>query len=142
MSFGCGIGDIIAILNLFERAALEVRNYRDAPRHFQQLGTELQLLQQALKRLLQVEPSDDEEKKQLELIRAIALHCHQPIQAFINKMRPGEQSLGSARSAGTLSTLGRRLHWSLVTRNDVDELRAMITAEMTVINMMLGMQQL
>ena len=51
------------------------------------------------------------------------MHCHQPLLAFISKMRPSETSLGPSRSAGTLVTIERRLHWSLITRNDVDELR-------------------
>ena len=142
MSFGYAVGDVIAILNLFERVALEVRNYRDAPQHFQQLGAELQLLQRTLQRLLQIEPSGEDEIQQLEQIRAIAIHCHQPLQAFINKMRPSEKSLGHARSSTTLSTIGRRLHWSLITKNDVDELRKVMMSEMIAINMLLGMQQL
>ncbi|MCJ1472303.1 hypothetical protein MMC13_000950 [Lambiella insularis] len=142
MSFGYAVGDVIAILNLFERVAIEVRNYRQAPQHFQQLAVELHLLQQTLHQLLRVEPSDDEEKEQLERIRAVALHCHQPLQAFINKMRPSERSLGPVQSAGTLSTIGRRLHWSLVTRNDVDDLRKVVLAELTAVNVLLGVQQL
>lgn len=142
MSFGFAVGDFIAILNLFERVALEVRSYRSAPEHFQQLGAELHLLQRALRILLQVEPSDQDEAHELEQIRAIAIHCHQPIQAFINKMRPSDKSLGHVRSSTTLSTIGHRLHWSLITRKDVDHLRKIIMPELIAINMLLGMQQL
>lgn len=142
MSFGYGTGDVIAILNLFERVALEVRSYRTAPQHFQQLGAELQLLQRTLQRLLQTEPSGADEIEQLEHIRAIAIHCHQPIQAFINKMRPSEKSLGHSRSFTTLSSIGCRLHWSLITKKDVDELRKVVMSEMVAINVLLGMQQL
>ena len=136
------IGDVIAILGLFERVAVEIGNYRDAPRHFQQLAAELKLLQTVLHRLLQVEPNDEEEMKQLECIRAIAIHCSQPLQAFISKMRPKEPMLGHRRSAGTLSTIGTRLHWSLITKKDIEELRSVVLAEMTAINMLLGIQQL
>ncbi len=142
MSFGFAVGDVIAAVQLFERVAIEVRNYRDAPQHFQQLGTELHLLQRALQRLLQVEPNDEDEREQLEQIRAIALHCHQPVQAFIDKMRPSNISLGHVSFSRTLSTIGRRLHWSLVTRRDVDELRKVILSEMVAINMLLAIQQL
>ena len=54
MSFGYAVGDVITILNHFERVAIEVRNYRDAPQHFQQLSVELHLLQQTFHRLLRV----------------------------------------------------------------------------------------
>ena len=142
MSFGYGVGDVIAILNLLERVAVEVRNYRDAPRHFQQLGAELHLVQRTLQRLLQIEPIGEEDFGQIEQIRAIAIHCHQPLQAFVNKMRPSEKSLGHIRSSSTLSAVGRRLHWSLITKNDVDELRKVIMSEMVTINTLLGIQQL
>lgn len=142
MSFGFAVGDFIAILNVFERVALEVRSYRSAPEHFQQLGAELHLLQRALRILLQVEPSDQDEAHELEQIRAIAIHCHQPIQAFISKMRPSDKSLGHVRSSTTLSTIGHRLHWSLITKKDVDHLRKIIMPELIAINMLLGMQQL
>ena len=142
MSFGYAVGDVIAILNLFERIVVEVRNYRDAPRHFQQLGAELHLLQTTLQRLLQAEPADDEEHAHLQHIRAIAIHCSQPLQAFVAKMQRSEKGLGHRRSAGTLSTIGTRLHWSLITKNEVEEVRKVILTEMAAINMLLGMQQL
>ena len=86
--------------------------YRDAPRYFQQLGAELQLLRTTLQRLLHV-PSGDgngDEKEQLEHIRAIALHCHQSLLAFINNMRLRDTSLDSIRSTSTLISIERRLH--------------------------------
>lgn len=142
MSFGFAVGDVIAAVQLFERVAIEVHNYRDAPQHFQQLGSELHLLQRALQRLLQVEPNDEDEREQLEQIRAIALHCHQPVQAFIDKMRPNSSSLGHVSSSRTLSTIRCKLHWSLVTRGDVDELRKVIMSDMVATNMLLAIQQL
>jgi hypothetical protein len=45
-------GEIIAVLGLFERVVLELRNYRDAPAHFQQLSVELDLLSSTLSYLL------------------------------------------------------------------------------------------
>lgn len=142
MSFGYAVGDVFAIINLLERVAQEVRNYRDAPRHFQNLGIELHLLYEALQRVLDVQACDDGEAKQLDQIKAIAMHCQQPLLAFMEKMRPSETSLGPMRSTSTLSTIGKRLHWSLVTRKDVDELRQVIVSEMAAINMLMAVQQL
>ena len=142
MSFGYGIGDAIAVVNLLERVIAEVRNYRDAPRHFQNLGLGLQLLQRALQRLLEVDPCDESGFQQLEQIKAIAMHCRQPLLSFIDKMRPSETSLGLVRTTETLSATGKRLHWSLITRKDVDELRQVVVSEMVAINMLLAVQQL
>ena len=144
MSFGFGVGDIIAVVNLLERVTNEIRNYRDAPIHVQQLGSEMHLLHRALQRLLMIEPQDKEDTEWLEHIRAIAIHCQQPLLSFIEKMRLKESSfgLGNRRTTTALSTIGYRLHWSLITRKDMDELRKVIMAGIAAINMMLGMQQL
>ena len=139
MSFG--FGDAVAALTLLERVATEIQHYRHAPQHFQQLGAELHLLQKTLRTLLHVVPSDDEEKERLEQIRAIALHCLQPILAFIDKMQLNEKSFGQIKTSGTLSALGSRIHWSMIANQDVDKLRKAIMAQMIAINLLLGMQQ-
>ena len=142
MSINYGIGDALAVVNLIERVVVELRAYRDAPRHFQHLAVELQLLQRALHRLLEIEPCDDSDLQQLEEIKAIATHCRQPLLDFINKMRPSETYLGPIRSTGTLSSIGKRLHWSLLRRKDVEGLRQAAISELTAINMLLAVQQL
>lgn len=144
MSFGFGVGDFIAVVNLLERVANELRNYRDAPFHFQQVSAELHLFHRALSRILKIESEDKEDRELLEQIRAIAIQCRQPLLSFIEKMRLKESISGLSNRGRTiaLTTVGRRLHWSLIARKDVDELRQVVVAGMTAINMMLGMQQL
>jgi hypothetical protein len=90
MSFGYVIDDVIAVLGLFERVAIELRNYKDAPMHFQQLRAELDLVHSTLKHVLSLEPDCIEELQTLEKIRAIVVHCSQPLQAMVNKMRSKE----------------------------------------------------
>jgi hypothetical protein len=94
MSFGYAVGDVVAILNLFERVVKEIRNYRDAPRHFQQLQVELELLRNTIQLVLHLQATVPEEKECLERIRAILVHCQQPLQAFVDKMRLKENNLG------------------------------------------------
>ena len=88
------VGDAIAILNLFERVVLELRNYRDAPSHFQQLSAELDLLSSTLRHASQLRPSNEDERKTLERVGAIARACLIPIQDLADKMRTKEGSLG------------------------------------------------
>jgi hypothetical protein len=142
MSFGYAVGDVCAVLTLIERIAHEVRNYRNAPAHFQQLHIELSLMQNTIQHIIHMEPADDFEHANLQRIRAIAMHCLQPLQAFIDKMMAKESSLGHFRTTRSLSSFGTRLHWSMVTRVDVDDVRKIILSEMVAINMLLGMQQL
>ncbi|KAK5625718.1 hypothetical protein RRF57_001434 [Xylaria bambusicola] len=142
MSFGYAIGDVIAILGLFERVAVELRNYRNAPAHFQQLSVELELLHSTLKHVLCLYPENAAEAKTLGQIRAIVMHCLPPIQALVDKMRSKEGSLGHYRTTRSLSNVGTRLHWSMIAQKDVDALRTTLLSEMVAINMLLSAQQL
>lgn len=142
MSFGFGVGDIIAVLGLFERVAREIEQYQTAPRHFQQLQVELGLMKSTLSHVLQIQPQSSDETASIEQIRAIALHCQQPLLDFIEKMRRREPSLGNFRTAGTLAAVGNRLHWSLVSRADVEGLRRVLLSEMLALNVLLGTHQL
>jgi hypothetical protein len=135
-------GEVIAILGLFERVAIELRNYKDAPAHFQHLGVELDLLRSTLRHALQLRPENDDERHTLDKVGVIAMHCLQPLQAMAEKMRAKESSLGHFRTTGGLVNIGTRVHWSLIARKDVDELRKVILAEMVAINMLLSAQQL
>ncbi|CAF3500620.1 unnamed protein product [Fusarium graminearum] len=142
MSFGYAVGDVIAVLGLFERIAIELRNYKDAPVHFQQLRAELDLVHSTLKHVLSLESDCKEELQTLEQIRAIVIHCSQPLQAMVNKMRSKESSLGHFKSTRNLGAIGERLHWSMIAQGDVDSVRKMIMSQMAAINILMSVQQL
>ncbi|KAK0654833.1 hypothetical protein B0T16DRAFT_318731 [Cercophora newfieldiana] len=135
-------GEVIAILGLFERVVVELRNYRDAPTHFQQLRVELELLRSTLRHALQLQPPNDEERHTLDKVGAIAMHCLIPLQEIADKMRVKDASLGHFRTSRSLASIGIRLHWSMISRKDVDEMRKTILSEMLAINTLLSMQQL
>ncbi|KAF4943700.1 hypothetical protein FSARC_14848 [Fusarium sarcochroum] len=82
MSFGYAVGDVIAVLGLFERIAIELRNYKDSPTHFQQLRVELDLVHSTLKHVLLLEPECPEDRQTIERIRAIVIHCSQHANAI------------------------------------------------------------
>ncbi|CAM1510770.1 Fc.00g082830.m01.CDS01 [Cosmosporella sp. VM-42] len=142
MSFGYAVGDVIAVLGLFERIAIELRNYKDAPAHFQQLRAELDLVHTTLKHVLHLEPESNADRQTLEQIRAIVVHCSQPLESMVDKMHSREGSLGHFRTTRRLCSIGTRLHWSMVAQSDVDALRKTIMSEMAAINILLGVQQL
>ncbi|KAM0387224.1 hypothetical protein ACHAQC_010874 [Fusarium culmorum] len=137
MSFGYAVGDVIAVLGLFERIAIELRNYKDAP-----LRAELDLVHSTLKHVLSLEPDSEDEIQTLEQIRAIVMHCSQPLQVMVNKMRSKESSLGHFRSTRSLGGIGERLHWSMIAQGDVDSVRKTIMSQMAAINILMSVQQL
>ncbi|KAJ8125192.1 hypothetical protein O1611_g8448 [Lasiodiplodia mahajangana] len=142
MSFWYAIGDVIAVLGLFERVAIELRNYKDAPARFQQLSVKLDLLRNTLQHVLQLGPETSDERQTLEKIRAIVIHCLQPLQALDAKMQAKQGSLGHFRTTGTLRVIGSRLHWSMIAQKDVDELRKTVLSEMAAINILLSVQHM
>ncbi|KAJ4041830.1 hypothetical protein NW756_009266 [Fusarium oxysporum] len=142
MSFGYAVGDVIAILGLFERIAIELRNYKDAPMHFQRLCAELDLVRSTLKHVLILEPESPAERQTLEKVRAIIMHCGQPLQSMAEKMRAKESSLGHFKTTRSLSSIGTRLHWSMIAQSDVEELRKTIMSQMAAINILLSVQQM
>ncbi|KAF5617049.1 general transcriptional corepressor ssn6 [Fusarium tjaetaba] len=141
MSFGYGVGDVIAVLGLFERIAIELRNYKDAPMHFQQLRAELDLMRGTLKRVLSLEPESDAERETLEQIRAIVIYCARPLQSMSDKMRSKESSLGHFKTTRSPRSGGTRLHWSMIGLDDVQELRKTVMSQMAAINVLLSVQQ-
>ncbi|KAL7757394.1 hypothetical protein ACKLNR_011921 [Fusarium oxysporum f. sp. zingiberi] len=141
MSFGYGFGDVIAALSLWERVAIELRNYKDAHMQFQQLRAELDLLRGTLKRILSLEPECDAERETLEQIRAIVIYCAQPLQSMADRMRTKETSLGHFKTTKNLRSIGTRLHWSMVGLADVQELRETVISQMAAINVLLIVQQ-
>ncbi|KAF5688666.1 general transcriptional corepressor ssn6 [Fusarium denticulatum] len=141
MSFGYGVGDVIAVLGLFERIAIELRNYKDAPKQSQLLGAEIDLLRGTLKRVLYLEPECDAERETLEQIRAIVIYCAQPLQSMADKMRSKETSLRDFKTTTSLRSIGTRLHWSMIALDEVQELRKTVMSQMAAINVLLSVLQ-
>jgi hypothetical protein len=144
MSFGFAISDFIAVLGLVERLCTEIRNYRQAPVHFEQLGQELGFLHQVLSRIDQIEPStgNDADVAQIERIKAIATHCRRPLTSFIDRMGMFEEFLGHHRVERSLKGVKKKLHWSMsVTKNEVGDIRAIVVSQILAINTLLNAQQ-
>lgn len=100
MSFGYAVGDVIAILGLFERIAIELRNYKDAPMHFKRLCAELDLVRSTQKHVLILEPESPAERQTLEKVRAIIMHCRQPLQSMAEKMRAKKAAWATSKLPG------------------------------------------
>jgi hypothetical protein len=145
---------VIAIAGLVERIVLEVKSYRAAPLHFRRLAIELDFLGQVCSQIFDLRPSLPDELAHIERIRAIAVQCLGPLRAFEEKMKGYENSLGlhigshSPRLGGfgkrkrfmnKVADFKHQLHWSVIARQEVDELRAILTSEILAINTLLTM---
>ncbi|KAH0552904.1 hypothetical protein GP486_006898, partial [Trichoglossum hirsutum] len=144
ISFGFAVSDFIAVLGLAERLCAEIKSYRQAPAHLEQLGRELGFLHQVLSRLDQITPSagNDADAAQIERMKAIATHCRGPLKSFIDRMGTFEEFLGCHRVERSLKGMKKRLHWSIsVSKNEVGDVRAIVVSQILAINTLLNAQQ-
>lgn len=77
--------------------------------------------------------------------RAHPSNCHPPHAASAgggHKMHTKEASLGHSRTTRSLSSIGTRLHWSMVAKGDVDEIQETIISQTVAIDTLLSAQQL
>jgi hypothetical protein len=143
---------VIAFAGLIERIIVEVKSYQSAPEHFQRLALELSFLSQVCIQIHQLEPTSSGEMAHLQRIRAISIKCLGPLRAFEEKMRKFDSVLsadnwkggsGDIKSSAQrkLESFRKRLHWSMIEKREVDELRAILASEILAINTLLGTQQ-
>lgn len=146
------LGDVIAFAGLIERIIVEVKSYRSAPEHFQRLALELAFLGQVCNQINQLEPMSQGEIAHIQRMRAISMQCLGPLRAFEEKMRKFDSVLGVETWKGgngntkslpqrKLENFRQRLHWSMIEKREVDELRAILASEILAINTLLGAQQ-
>ena len=110
MSFRFVVGDVVAVLGVFEYVALELRGYKNALMHFQQFGIELGLLYSIFNYVFSLSPKD------------------------ISK----DSSLGYYCGTRSLSNISIRLDWFMIARKDVEDFCTTVLLEMVVINMLLS----
>lgn len=110
MSFRFVVGDVVAVLGVFEYVALELRGYKNALMHFQQFGIELGLLYSIFNYVFSLSPKD------------------------LSK----DSSLGYYCGTRSLSNISIRLDWSMIARKDVEDFCTTVLLEMVVINMLLS----
>ncbi|KAI9712012.1 MAG: hypothetical protein M1820_001720 [Bogoriella megaspora] len=142
MSFGFGVGDLVAVLKVVDRLAKGTRDFQEAPTRFQDLQFTLILLRNALSDILELQAVDAIERTHLDRIQNLASHCHQPLHNFIQKLEKDDGSLGYARTSGSLKTVKARFRWSMVTNKEVIELRSALLAELIAISDILGILQI
>ncbi|KAF3766198.1 hypothetical protein M406DRAFT_330034 [Cryphonectria parasitica EP155] len=155
MSFGYGIGDVLAVAGAIERIVGEVKSYCEAPQHFRRLAIELDFLGQVCNQVFTLQPTLPDERAHIERLRAIAMQCLGALRAFEDKMKKYDNTFG-LRTDGNAShapfllrrhglkdvrDFKTRLHWSAIARHEVDELRSILTSEIVAINTLLTIHE-
>ncbi|KAL1617637.1 hypothetical protein SLS54_007641 [Diplodia seriata] len=122
-----GVGDCIAIADVLIKCAKALRDsggaveeYQDAEEYATALKTGLEHLRRLEQNPVQATPS--------ELGQAVSL-CEKSLGRLFQRKAKYESSLGKDGHVNQLSTLFRKMQWTLVNSKDVKDLRSALSSE-------------
>lgn len=147
-AFGFSAGDFISAINLVSQVVDALKDGGSVTT-YQGAIQELQTLRSVLEHLDQLRPSNETDLAHVNAIRGMALSCRVPLQEFLNKISTTYASALSAapplpampplrrRSTG-FSRSVKKVQWGLSVEEDLTKLRAVVTAKIVNISLLLG----
>ncbi|KAL2671363.1 hypothetical protein Neosp_013948 [[Neocosmospora] mangrovei] len=133
MSFGFGVGDFIAVLELVNKAR---KDFQSAPSQFQDISNEVRSLSIVLSDV-EVSVSESElDAWQRADLQAIVSSCRDVLEALedtLDKYR--DLNLGKERLGNRVKMVWKRIDWD---PGEIGELRARITSNTMLLNTFLG----
>ncbi|CAG8970730.1 hypothetical protein HYALB_00001512 [Hymenoscyphus albidus] len=125
-AFGFSVGDFVQLIAF------------GASSEFQHVMLELGALQKILSQLAALTPNEHN-AHHVNAIRGMALACQVPLQEFLVKIEHYEKTLGPwARTS--LSVAAKKAKWAVFVAEDVVKFRALISAKIISINLLLCLQ--
>ncbi|PVH98987.1 hypothetical protein DM02DRAFT_469176, partial [Periconia macrospinosa] len=136
-AFGFSVGDFIAAIELCQKITKALKPVEGASSSFQTLVLELSSLENILQRLAALEPTESN-IDHVNAIRCMALACRLPLRQFMEKIGPYEAHLGSYAQR-SFRAAGKKVKWALIIEEEINKLRAVISAKVISINMLLAL---
>lgn len=156
-SFGYSAGDFIATIQLIVKVISAFKDADGASAEYRQVVQQLESLNQVLQHLDTIQ-STESNFAHVNAIKCVALSCQVSLQEFLDKVTekygpslgggqkkpPGvfevTARLGSVRVAAV--NAGRKTQWALVMGKDIVKLREAIQTNISVIVVLLGVNDL
>ena len=137
MSFGWSAGDIVAAIQFINKLILCVSSTAGSREDFQELESELQGLQRALKSIdtLANEPGQIPE---IVALKFVACSCEDTLKRFHERIKPFDESLGVQSKKSVLKAAPRMVRWELLVKNDLPEFRTYLSAHVGYLNLRLN----
>lgn len=126
-------------IGLIVKVGKALRTVDGASFEYQQLDIELQGLKRTLETIQTLQPTEDN-ISHLDAIRCLALTCQIPLNAFLQRLQKFEQRLGPFAKRSALGGTIRKSQWALQMGQEVQKLRAMISAKVLSLNLLLSVQ--
>ena len=140
ITFG-SVGDIISISLLVKDLVKALDDSQGSAREYQEVIRELWTLDRVL---LEVEQLSRTHEHTIELhalcitARHAAYDCRRSIEAFYEKIRKYDRTLGTGRTGNTMRRIYPKLEWNLTRSNELDKFRAEINAHCSSMSMLLA----
>ena len=125
------------VAELCTKVAKALKDTGGASSEYQSVIIELHGLQNVLARLAALEPTKSN-LSHVNAIRGMALACRLPLTDFFSKLEKYEAAMGPLASH-TLRGAGKKVQWAVFMADEVKKIRAMISAKVISINLLLAM---
>ena len=126
------------ISGLVKKVCKALKNTGGASSEYQHVIIELQGLENVLRQLEALEPTEDN-VNQVNAIRCMALACQIPLQSFLAKIERYNTSLSPHTDRFSLNNARHKTQWALSISEDVSKLRALVAAKVLSINLLIAM---
>lgn len=135
-AFGFSVGDFIAAIELCNKISKALKDTDGASSDFANVAIELHGLENVLRRVVALDPNASN-IEHVDAIRSLALSCQIPIQEFLAKLQAYESALGPIPTRKFQA--GRKLQWAFHKVEEVNKMRALVSARTESINLRLAM---
>jgi len=126
------------VAELCTKVAKALKDTGGASSEYQSVIIELHGLQNVLARLAALEPTESN-LSHVNAIRGMALACRLPLADFFSKLEKYEAAMGPLATSYTLRGAGKKIQWAVFIADEVRKIRAMISAKVISINLLLAM---
>jgi hypothetical protein len=123
---------------LIKRVVEALRSTGGAAGQYQHAIVEVESLDRTLKAVAALVPTASN-ANHVNAIRAMALTCQFPLRRFLESVQDYENSLGSFAPRNSLTSVSKKAKWAVHTSKQIEVLRAMITAKVISINLLLNL---
>jgi len=135
--FGFSVGDFFAALQLIGKISTALKNSGGAADDYQSLRIELQQLQLLLEQLRDLPTASTSSLNHYNAVRGMACQVQIPLRDFVNKMRSYHEKLGVSNDQPAWRSAKRKMQWAISMREDVREMRAVVTMKIVSVSVLL-----
>jgi hypothetical protein len=137
-AFGFSAGDFVAAIDLTVKIGRALRETGGATSEYRLVQQDLQLLRQALEFVQALQPKSVD-AGHVNALRGMVLTCLNPLREFAEKL---DKQYLWALSVGSTKNMvihsGRKAQWAVSAAEEVTKFRAVITAKIVSISMLLN----